>query len=136
VEHERDVLELLKSEPKSGEDGGQVHSPRALRRPRHILEDPPSCPDLGDPARPHPCKGCPLMKFVSDERQKNSPCWLIALNEKGDTIDYLDCCGTPLELEEALAGWLRSQIARIDQLATSTRPLLEEYGELSKLGQS
>ena len=78
------------------------------------------------------------MKFVPDELQKkNSPCWLIALNEKGETIDYLDRCGTQHELEEALTGWLRSQITRIDQqLATSTRPLLEEYGELSKFAQT
>jgi hypothetical protein len=78
------------------------------------------------------------MKFVPDELQKeNSPCWLIPLNEQGETIDYLDRCGTQLELEEALAGWPRSQITRIDQqLATATRPLREEYGELPKLAQT
>jgi hypothetical protein len=77
----------------------------------------------GDPTRPHPCKGCPLIKFVPDELQKkNSHCWLIALNEKGETFDCLDRCGTQLELKEALASWLRSQITRIDQqLATSTK---------------
>jgi hypothetical protein len=65
------------------------------------------------------------------------PKWGPTGNEKGETIDYLDRCGTQLELEEALTGWLRSQITRIDQqLATSTRPLLEEYGELSKLAQT
>jgi hypothetical protein len=59
------------------------------------------------------------------------------LNEKGETIDYLDCCGTQLELEEALTGRLRNQITRIDQrLATSTRPLREECGELSNLAQT
>jgi len=53
-----------------------------------------------------------------------------------ETIDYLDHCGS-LELEETLAGWLRNQITRIDQrLATSTRPLREECGELSKLAQT
>ena len=56
------------------------------------------------------------MKFVPEELQKeNSPCWLIALNEKGETIDYLDRCGTQLELEEALVSWLRRQIRRIDR---------------------
>jgi hypothetical protein len=56
------------------------------------------------------------MKFVPDELQKgNSPCWLIPLNEKGETIDYLDRCGTQLELEEALTGWRRGQVMRIDQ---------------------
>jgi hypothetical protein len=115
-----------------------LDAPRALRHPPYIFEDSPSCPNLGDPTRPHPCKGCPLIKFVPDELQKkNSPCWLIALNEKGETIDYLDRCGTQDELEEALTGWLRSQITRIDQqLATSTRPSLEEYGELSKFAQT
>jgi hypothetical protein len=40
-------------------------------------------------------------------------------------------------VEEALSGWLQSQITRIDQrLAASTRPLREEYGELSKLAQT
>jgi hypothetical protein len=58
---------------------------------RVIFEDSPSCPSLDDPTQPHPCKGCPLMKFVPDELQKeNSPCWLIPLNEQGETIDYLD----------------------------------------------
>ena len=70
-------------------------------------------------------------------RRKTRPAGLSLLNEKGKTIDYLDRCGTQLELEEALTGWLRSQITRIDQrLATSTRPLREEYGELSKLAQT
>jgi hypothetical protein len=78
------------------------------------------------------------MKFLPDELQKeNSPCCLIALNEKGETIDYLDRCGTQLELEEALVGWVRSQITRIDQrLATSTRPSREEHGEFSKFVQT
>jgi hypothetical protein len=49
----------------------------------------------------------------------------------------LDRCGTQLELEEALTGWLRSQITRIDQrLATSTRPSREEHGEFSKFVQT
>lgn len=105
MEHESDILEPLKSELKFVKDGGQVRSPRTLRYPPYIFEDSPSCPNLGDPTRTHPCKGCPLMKFVPDELQKkNSPCWLIALNEKGETFDYLDRCGTQLELEEALAG--------------------------------
>jgi hypothetical protein len=59
-----------------------------------------------------------LKKFIPDELQnENSPCWLIALNEKGETIDYLIRRGTQLELEKALVGWLRSQIRRMDQQA-------------------
>ena len=78
------------------------------------------------------------MKFVPDELQKeNSPCRFIPLNENGQTIDYFYRCGTQLEMEEALAGWLRSQITRIEQqLATSTRPLVEECDEFSKLAET
>jgi hypothetical protein len=61
-------------------------------------------------------------------------------------MDGLNCglshLGVPqwefkLELEEALAGWVRGQIARIEQqLANSTDPLLEERVEFSKLAET
>ena len=77
------------------------------------------------------------MKFVPEELQKEiSPCRFIPLNESGETIDYFYRCGTQPETEEALAGWLRSQITRIEQLATSTRPLVEECDEFSKLAET
>ena len=77
------------------------------------------------------------MKFVPDELQKeNSPCRFIPLNENGETIDYFYRCGTQLETEEVLAGWLRSQITRIERLATSTRPSVEECDEFSKLTET
>jgi hypothetical protein len=76
-----------------------------------------------------------LIKFVPSELQsESSPCRFIPLNEKGETIDYFYRCGTQLEMEEALAGWLRSEITRIEQqLAKLTDPLLEERVEFSKL---
>jgi hypothetical protein len=78
------------------------------------------------------------MKFVPNELQnENFPCGFIPLNEKGETIDYFYRCGTQLEMEEALAGGLRSQITRIEQrLATAARPLPEECDELSKLAET
>ena len=50
-------------------------------------------------------------------QNESSPCWLIALNEKAETIDYLIRRGTQLELEKALVGWLRSQLRQMDQQA-------------------
>src|ERR1700730_10834037 len=111
---ERDLLEVLKFELEFLEDGGYGRSPRTPWRPRYIFEDSPSCPNLGDPARPHPCKECLLMKVNPDELQsESSPCRFISLSAKAETIDYFYRCGTHLEMEEALAGWLRSQITRI-----------------------
>jgi len=59
------------------------------------------------------------MRFVPRElREQVSPCRHIPLTDKGETIDYFYRCGTQLELlklEEALAGWLREQISRIEE---------------------
>jgi hypothetical protein len=74
------------------------------------------------------------MKFVPGEVQsESSPCRFIPLNEEGETIDYFYRCGTQLEMEEALAAWLRSQITRIEQqLAKPTGLLQEERHEFSR----
>jgi len=135
---EHEMLELLRLELKFVEDGGYGRSPRTPWRPPYIFEDSPSCPNLGDPARPHPCNECRLIKFVPSELQsESSPCRFIPLNEQGETIDYFYRCGTQFELEEAFAGWLRGQIAQIEQrIANSTDPLLEERVELSKVAET
>ena len=138
AQDEHEMLELLRFELKFLEDGGYGRSPRTPWRPTFIFEDSPSCPNLGDPARTHPCSECLLMKFVSDELQnENFPCRFIPLNEAGETIDYFYRCGTQLEMEEALAGWLRNQITRIEQQpAKSKGPLLEECGKLSNVAET
>ena len=138
AQDEREILEPLKFELKFLEDGGYGRSPRTPWRPPFIFEDSPSCPNFGDPARPHPCSECLLMKFVPDELQnENFPCRFIPLNEAGETIDYFYRCGTQLEMEEALAAWLRNQITRIEQqLATSIGSLREECDELSKVAKT
>ena len=52
----------------------------------------------------------PLMGFVpSGLGDRVSPRRLIRHTGEGETIDYFYRCGTQLELEEALAGWLREQ---------------------------
>ncbi len=54
------------------------------------------------------------MKFVPDElKREGSPCRFIPLTEKGETVDYFYGCGSQLDLEAALANWLRAQISRI-----------------------
>lgn len=113
---EQDLLELLKFELKFLEDGGYGRSPHTPWRRQSIFEDSPSCLNFRDPARPHACSECQLMEFVPAElRGQASPCRLIPLNSKGETIDYFYRCGTQLELEEALAGWLRNQIREVEE---------------------
>src|SRR5258708_35323199 len=138
AQDEHEMLELLKLVLKFLENGGCGRSPRTPRRPPYIFEESPSCPILGDPARPHPCSECLLMKFVPDELQnENFPCRFIPLNEAGETIDYFYRCGTQLEMEEALAAWLRNQITRIEQqLPTSIGSLRGQCDELSKVADT
>ena len=113
---ERDLLDLLKFELKFLEDGGYGRSPhKAWRRPL-VFEDSLTCLNFGDPAHTHPCSECLLMEFVPAElKGQVSPCRLIPLTPKGETADYFYRCGTQLELEEALAGWLRDQIKQIEE---------------------
>lgn len=116
AQDERDLLDLLTFELKFLEDGGYGRSPRTPWLRQRAFEDSITCPNFGDPSRPQPCSECLLMRFVPSEfKDQDSPCRLIPLNDKGETIDYFYRFGTQLELEEALAGWLRQQISRIEE---------------------
>ena len=116
AQDDRDLLDVLTFELKFLEDGGYGRSPRTPWLRQRAFEDSITCPNFGDPSHPHPCSECLLMQFVPGElKDQDSPCRLIPLNDKGETIDYLFRCGTQLELEEALAGWLRKQISQIEQ---------------------
>ncbi len=113
---ERDLLDLLKFELKFLEDGGYGRSPHTPWRRPLVFEDSLTCLNFGDPAHTHPCNECLLMEFVPAElKDQVSPCRLIPLTPKGETADYFYRCGTQLELEEALAGWLRDQISQIEE---------------------
>jgi hypothetical protein len=115
TQEKSDLLELLKFELKFLEDGGYGRSPRTPWRPTSTFQDSPSCLNFDDPSRPHPCSACLLMRFVPEERRKESvPCWFIPLSARGETIDYYSRCGTQLELEEALGEWLRDAIHKIE----------------------
>lgn len=119
AQDERDLLDVLKFELKFLEDGVYGRSPHTPRRRQVVFEDSPTCPNFGDPTRPHLCAECRLMRFVPRElRGEVSACRHIPLTDKGETIDYFYRRGTQLELlklEEALAGWLLKQISRIEE---------------------
>jgi len=115
TQEKRDLLDLLKFELKFLEDGGYGRSPRMPWRAMRTFQDSPSCLNLDDPSRPHPCSVCLLMRFVPEERRQESvPCWFIPLSAKGETIDYHSRCSTQPELEEALGEWLREAIHKIE----------------------
>lgn len=116
AQDDRDILDILKFELSFLEDGGYGRSPHTPWRAPAIFEDSPICPNFCDPARPHPCENCLLEQFVPDGQRKESiPCRFIPLTEDGATVEDLYRTGSQVEMEEALAKWLRSQIARIER---------------------
>jgi len=109
-----EILKMFQFELRFLEDGGYGRSPRAPWRASYVFEDSPTCLNFDDAARPHPCADCPLMEFVPPQfRGESAPCRFIALTEVGETIDHFYQSGTQMELEEALACWLRKQIERM-----------------------
>src|SRR5438128_9942250 len=133
---DHEILESLKFELRFLEDGGYGRSPRTPWRPQFIFEDSPSCSNFNDPAPPHPCDECILVQFVPEEnRELNSPCRFIPTNEKGQTVDYFYRCGTQPALEEALPGWLRREVKRVEgQLVIEASA--EEERELARWEES
>ena len=115
TQDDRDILDLLKFELSFLEDGGYGRCPHAPWRAPAIFEDSPICPNFCDPARPHPCENCLLEEFVPDDRRAESiPCRFIQLTKDGQTVEDLYRTASQIELEEALADWLRAQIAKIE----------------------
>jgi hypothetical protein len=121
AEDARDILEVLKFELRFLEDGGYGRSPHTPWRPPAIFEDSPACPNFSDPARPHPCDSCLLESFVPESRRAESiPCRFIPITETGQTVDDFYRTGTQVEMEEALARWLRAQIQKLEQERSRT----------------
>jgi hypothetical protein len=134
AQDERDLLDLLTFELKFLEDGGYGRSPRTPWIHQRTFEDSISCPNFRDPSHPHPCSECWLMRFVPSElKDQDSACRLIPLNDKGETIDYFYRYGTQLELEEALAGWLRNQIKQIEEQRKAHAPDARSGNELDHI---
>ncbi len=113
---DRSPLEVLKFELNFLEQGGYGRSPRAPWRPSLIFQDSPSCLNFNEPGRPHPCEQCLLTDFVPAGKQcADVPCRHIPLNAAGQTIDQLYRNSSDIEVEEAVAKWLRAAIAKLEQ---------------------
>ena len=106
-----EIFKMFQFELKFLDDGGYRHSARTPWRAPYVFEDSPSCLNFHDAARPHPCGKCPVMEFVPPQfRGETAPCRFVPLTEAGESVDCFYRSGTPMELEGALACWLRKQI--------------------------
>ena len=109
-----EILKMFQFELRFLEDGGYGRSPRTPWRASYVFEDSPTCLNFDDATRLHPCNDCSLMEFVPLQfRRESAPCRFIPLTEAGETVDHFYRSGTQMELEGALACWLRKQIERM-----------------------
>jgi hypothetical protein len=121
VHSDREILEILQFELQFLEDGGYGRSPRAPWRPSFAFTDSPTCLNFNDSSRPHSCSQCSLQRFVPDAlREQPTPCWSIPVGANGESVEDLYCCGTQPEMEEALKGWLRREIGRLETTMTAS----------------
>jgi hypothetical protein len=113
------VLRTLQAELNFLDRGGYGHSMRTPWRSPYIFEESPSCPNFGNPSRPHECKDCWLMLFIPpDLRDEQVPCRFVQLTPDGVTVDSLYRYGTQGETAEALRKWLHQRIQELkDELS-------------------
>ena len=123
-EDDAEILKMFQFELRFLEDGGYGRSHRARWRASYVFEDSLTCLNFNDATHPHPCAECPLMEFVPRQfRGESAPCRFIPLTQNGESVDYFYRAGTQVELEEALACWLRKQIrARSKQQTVADGP--------------
>lgn len=112
----RDILEILKFELAFIEQGGYGRSVRTPWQATSMFQDSLTCINFNDPERPHPCNECLLNDFVPGESQtQDVPCHHIALGPRGETVDTMEGKREQGDIEEAVKGWLRATIDRVEQ---------------------
>ncbi len=112
-EDKRDVLEVLRYELNFLEQGGYGNWYSTPWGPASVFQDSLTCPNHGDPTRPHACHECLLYDFVPEEyRTEDVPCHHIPLNRQGVTVATPN--QTEEELRENVKHWLKRTIARIE----------------------
>jgi hypothetical protein len=112
---DRNTLEVLKAELNYVEKGGYGRSPREPWRAPLVFEDSPTCMNYDSKESRTPCVECLLMQFVpADRRGEKVPCRHIPITSDGETLLQMYRGGTEQEIEEALANWLKKEIAKLE----------------------
>lgn len=112
----KEILEQLKLEIQILERGGYEPSVHAPREELRIFRDSASCPNLALEQKALPCVHCWLGQFIpAQHMDAQEPCHYIPLNEKGETVASLSQEGRREEAMQALLGWLRQTVARLEK---------------------
>jgi hypothetical protein len=113
--NKQEVLDKLKLELGSLEYGRNRRSVRMPWENVSFFQDSVTCLNYGLEGRSQPCRNCMLMAWVPEgSRAEMNPCHHIPLDYKGNTIESLDRGYNRVSVEEAVAGWLRATIAKLE----------------------
>jgi len=114
----RDLLDILQSELEFVKKSGYSWSAREPWRAQLFFEDSPSCLNHDRKSDPRPCAECALLQFVPPaSRTEKVPCRHIPITPYGETLLDLYRGSTQIELEDAVADWLRQKIAELEETA-------------------
>lgn len=119
----QDMIEQLKFEIEMIEKGGYHPSVREPRHSPEIFRDAITCLNAGLTEKREPCSSCFLSEFAPPESRNSTGdlCHAIRLNEKGDTVESLKVAGDPYRVQEAVLGWLKTTVKRLEtEIARNT----------------
>ena len=119
----QELLAMLKFELHFLDNGGYERSVREPRKELSVFQDSISCLNYALPVRKHPCTECFLMEFVPKGKQGESvPCHHIPLNDRGETLESMQCLGRDLQVQDAMREWLHSRSRRLQASAAAAAP--------------
>ena len=111
----RNPIDVLKSELEFIRNGGYAQSAHDPSRAKLELEDSPTCMNHDHKRAPAPCSECLLIQFVpANKRNEKVPCRHIPVTPDGETLLDLYRGSPEVEIDEALAGWLRETITQLE----------------------
>jgi hypothetical protein len=114
--NKKDIIDALKLEMSILEGGGYGRSVRTPWRETTLFRDSITCLNAGETVKQHPCSECFLIDHVPDrQRDEDIPCHHIPLNAAGETIEQLNLRGRREDVEQALLGWIRATIKKLEQ---------------------
>lgn len=112
----RDMIEVLRFELYVLQQGGYRTGNAGGWAPMSYFRDSPTCLNFGETALRRPCRDCLLAEFIPGNYQNETPaCHTISLDEHGNTIASLGRGYNRLAVEEAVFGWLRETVARLER---------------------
>ena len=116
VGDQRDALEVLRFELYLLQQGSYRAGTNRHGAPLSYFQDSPTCLDFAERDSRHSCRQCLLSEFIPGHfRNETAACRKIPLDTQGNTIASLDGRYNRAAVEQAISGWLRETVAKLER---------------------